>query len=122
MKRWPFMLFGMMAWLALGGFGLKWTAQPLLWTNLATLCGCEAKTVEMARQEFPLHVAPFPPPAEAPAAPPAEEAGEETADAATRDWAWRESRNRFGIVFISWMAAGWFIQWSLGRLIRGPRR
>lgn len=122
MNRWHWMALGLIAWLALGALGLKWTARPYLWMDggFVSLRGDNPKNLELARQEFPIHLAPFPPPSATPAPAPMEEA-EEFADEPTRDWVWREMRNRFGIVFVLWMAAGWFIHWRLGRLAQsGP--
>lgn len=118
MNRWHFMALGLIAWLAFGALGLKWTARPYFWMDgsVVTLGGCDTKNLEMAQQEFPLHVAAFPPAFAAPAPAPTEEAAETFADEPTRDWAWREMRNRFVMVFVLWMAAGWFIHWCLGRL------
>jgi hypothetical protein len=116
------MLIGIVVWLSLAVLGLRWVLRPYLWVNVGTLCGCATKTLENAREEFPIHVASF---SDANAAIPSAQNDEqdfEIADAATMNWAWRETLGRFVIGFSLWMSSGWFVHWFMGRIVRPPRR
>lgn len=38
------------------------------------------------------------------------------------DWAFRESCSRFVVFTVVWLGSGWFIQWWVTRIVRGPGR
>jgi hypothetical protein len=110
MQRWHWMALGVVVWLGLGAFGVRWLLRPYQWVLVGDLCGC--KDLERLRADFPVHLATFP----TSLANQADDA--EGMDLALVDWAWHESIARFAILFFLWMGAGWLLHWSVSRLAR----
>lgn len=111
---------GVVLWLTIAWFGFRWVTRPVVWQHQPQLGG-PPRTLEDARKHFRVHVAKF---------------STENAvisrgglfddeldpdEEALRDWAFRETRNRFFIGFLLWMASGWFIHWFVGRIVRGEK-
>jgi hypothetical protein len=120
MNRWQ-LAIGVALWLTIAWFGFRWVVRPFVWSNIVTPAGT-TKTLEDVRRDFRFHVAPYASRRETP--PPQvqlDDAEPETIDSAARNWVWRETRNRFVIFFLLWMASGWFIHWFLGRIVRGEK-
>lgn len=117
MKR-PFAAAALALWLIFLGAGIYWVARPYFWSER----NAPGTTMETARREFRVHLAKFPQTAEtrSPLLRVGEEEVEEAeVDIAVRSWLFRETRNRFFVAFGVWMAAGFFLRWLLGRMIRG---
>jgi len=125
LKPLHWMIIGIVVWLSLAALGLRWVFRPYVWVNvkMVSLCECEPKTLETAQADFPMHVASFSNPNNpSPSTAASDEQDFEIADAATMNWAWRETLGRFGIGFSLWMFSGWFVHWFTGRIVPGPRR
>jgi hypothetical protein len=110
---------GVIVWLTIAWFGFRWISRPIVWSNLPVLGG--VRNLKSAEREFPFHVAKFK--TETPILSRGGLMDDEWDPEveAVRDWAFRETRNRFFIGFLLWMASGWFIQWFVTRIVRGQK-
>jgi hypothetical protein len=112
---------GVIVWLTIAWLGFRWIARPIVWVNRPQLGGPPINLND-ARKQFPTHFAKYS--TDKPILSRGGLFDDEEFDAegeAVRDWAFRETRNRFFIGFILWMASGWFIHWFLGRIVRGQK-
>jgi hypothetical protein len=111
---------GIVLWAGLLFLGARWSARPILWAGMTTMC-CNPITVERAQNEFTIHLAAVPEAtSENRSAVVNHEDGEADADdPAATDWAVRETRNRALVVFVLWMACGFVIHWVMSRIVRG---
>ncbi len=114
------LLIGVVLWLTVAWVGFRWVWRPMQWAHpIASIDG--PGTLEDARRAFPIHVASFRTDAPVIARQGLFDDEPDAEFEAVQDWAFRETRNRFCIAFLLWMASGFFIHWFLGRIVRGQK-
>lgn len=113
---WKQFIAGLLVWVGLLGLGGWLASNPLRAAGWLT-------STAVVRSEFRIRLAPLP----------ASKVHRHVAQIETEnadddddyfdanDWALRETRYRFAVVLVLWLASGVFIHWFLGRIVRGEK-
>ena len=109
---------GLILWLGVFALAGKWVAAPWIWSN-ALQSPSDLKTIELAAKKFPVRLARLPGQSISQRMSLVSEDEEMVAvDVNAQHWAYRETRNRFVLVFAAWLASGLLVHWFVGRTLR----
>ena len=114
------LVIGVVIWLTIAWLGFRWMARPVVWANRPQLGG-PPLNLNDARKAFLIHFAKYRTDQAVISRESLVDDENDPDTDAVQDWAFRETRNRFFIGFVLWMASGWFIHWFIGRIVRGQK-